>query len=321
MTSKKKQWKKAIDQGELLKDLEDFNTQKAKQQSLSSLKDSDLFTVATKKVGVRQEREKLKRDRFREKQKNYTSITEETLLKKHLQKLENKQAHPPKPKKKEDDEDEMDIWNDEAPKAPVKPQSFREKSSFVAIETTPIQQGKVFDRFRNFKAKSQVKTKAVVVPLGGQSYNPSAKDHKKVIEQVVEREKEEVKEQERILRHLKPYLFKEQDQAKAATVSAETQKSKAKVTIDQQSDQEEEDNSDDEGLEITNEAVDRDKRLTKQQKTQKIIKKAIQQEKLKIREKQKFDKSFDRLKQYENEDENIRRRTEKNIKRRLREQQ
>lgn len=114
MSSKKKQWKKAIDQTELLKDLEDFNTQKAKKETLATMRDEDLFTVAAKKVGLRQEREKLKRDRFREKQKNYTSTTEHTLLKKHLQKLDNKAAHPPKPakKKEEDDENDMDIWNE-----------------------------------------------------------------------------------------------------------------------------------------------------------------------------------------------------------------
>lgn len=132
----------------------------------------------------------------------------------------------------------------------------------MALQTTPDQQGKVYERFKNFKAKTQVKTKAVVVPLGGQSYNPSAKDHKQVIEQVVSREKEEVKEQERILRHLKPQLFKQPEPLQAP-------KTKSKLTIDQdsdreeQQDEEEDEDEDEEGLEITNEAVDRDKRLTK----------------------------------------------------------
>ena len=145
MSSKKKQWKKAIDQTELLKDLEEFNTQKSKVQALAGMKDEDLFKVAAKKLGVKQEREKLKRDRFRQREQNYTSITEETLLKKQLQRLENKEKLPlshTQPKKKKDDvEDDFntDLWNDEIFKAKPKEkrQSYREKSAFVAQVTTP----------------------------------------------------------------------------------------------------------------------------------------------------------------------------------------
>jgi hypothetical protein len=45
--------------------------------------------------------------------------------------------------------------------------------------------------------------------MAGQSYNPSAKDHKEVIQKVVEEEKQEVELVQKRLRTLKPYLFKE----------------------------------------------------------------------------------------------------------------
>jgi hypothetical protein len=36
--------------------------------------------------------------------------------------------------------------------------------------------------------------KAVILPHGGQSYNPSAKDHKEVISKVIDEEKKELEE-------------------------------------------------------------------------------------------------------------------------------
>jgi len=49
--------------------------------------------------------------------------------------------------------------------------------------------------------------------VGGQSYNPSAKDHQAVIDKVVEEEKLEIIETQRRLRQIKPYLFKEAEEA------------------------------------------------------------------------------------------------------------
>ena len=36
-------------------------------------------------------------------------------------------------------------------------------------------------KFKSFTERTRVKVAPVVVPMGGQSYNPSAKDHKEVI--------------------------------------------------------------------------------------------------------------------------------------------
>ncbi len=48
--------------------------------------------------------------------------------------------------------------------------------------------------------------------MSGQSYNPSAKDHHEVIQKVVAEELKEVKETQKRLRTLKPYLFKEENE-------------------------------------------------------------------------------------------------------------
>jgi hypothetical protein len=58
------------------------------------------------------------------------------------------------------------------------------------------------------------------VPLAGQSYNPSVKDHKEVIQKVVETEAKEVQEELRRMRHLKPYLF--EDEKKPSDNSKDT---------------------------------------------------------------------------------------------------
>jgi hypothetical protein len=63
----KKSWKKAIDQGEVMKDLEVMNDQKARQKSLNTMKDNDLFKVNVDKTSLKQKRDKLKKDRFKEK--------------------------------------------------------------------------------------------------------------------------------------------------------------------------------------------------------------------------------------------------------------
>jgi hypothetical protein len=94
---------------------------------------------------------------------------------------------PPQPAKKKDEDDEfMDLWND-----------------------APQKDSRSISKFKNFTEKTRVKVNPIVVPMAGQSYNPNAKDHKEVIQKVVEEEKKEVEIVQKRLRTLKPYLFKE----------------------------------------------------------------------------------------------------------------
>ena len=97
--------------------------------------------------------------------------------KEKIRKLSNtvlrKTTMPSKPRKikDSDEEDEVsDIWGNE---------------STV---------GSHHQRFQEFTDKSRNKVKAVINPHGGQSYNPNAKDHKEVLDQVFDEEKKEIAE-------------------------------------------------------------------------------------------------------------------------------
>ena len=73
-----------------------------------------------------------------------------------MDKQERKASAPPQvnPKKEVEEDEFADLWNDEGSK-----------------------QSRNLSKFRNFTERSRVKVAPVVVPMGGQSYNPSAKDH------------------------------------------------------------------------------------------------------------------------------------------------
>eukprot|EP00347_Sterkiella_histriomuscorum_P017776 403348038 len=317
MQSKKKQWAKAIDQTELLRDIENHNTQKAMTQKLTTMKDEDLFTVNAKKQNVKGEREKLKRDRFKEKEKIYTSKTEQDLLKRFILKQERNQStgqHVQKKKSESEDED-LDIWNSSSTTASIPRKITTTFTSVPARIEIPKQKGKNFGKFQEYKKKKDIKVKAVVVPLGGQSYNPSAKDHKEVIQKVIAQEFEEVKEVERRMRHLQPYLFEKENASVAAKKAA-----KQKTIDDASDDDEPEHDSDNEnGLERTNKAVDRLNKLTKTEKNARLIKQLKQKEQQRLRKVKQHEKSFEKLPMFIQQDENIKRRMVNNVKRRTRE--
>jgi hypothetical protein len=105
-------------------------------------------------------------------------------VKKLIEKNERKAALPTKKIDEDENNEFVDLWSDE------KTNNSRNTA-----------------KFKNFTERTRVKVAPVVVPMGGQSYNPSALDHKEVIEKVVEEEKREVEELQRRLRTLKPYLF------------------------------------------------------------------------------------------------------------------
>ena len=69
-------------------------------------------------------------------------------------------------------------------------------------------------QFKEFDKKTRVRVKAVMNPHGGQSYNPSAKDHHKLIEEVVSEEKREIEEELRRKKMMYPHLFKDENQEK-----------------------------------------------------------------------------------------------------------
>lgn len=88
----KKAWRKSIDQGALQATLEQNNRLKEVEAQRSAIADSELFTVAKKATlsdkdkSLKQKREKLRKDRFKEKERTTTSKYEEEIVKKLIQK-------------------------------------------------------------------------------------------------------------------------------------------------------------------------------------------------------------------------------------------
>ena len=83
----KKSWKKGIDQVELQQALENRNREKEIAAQKAAIPNESLFTVAKKAgQGLREKREKLKKDRFKRKEQLVTSKYEEVLMKKIIQK-------------------------------------------------------------------------------------------------------------------------------------------------------------------------------------------------------------------------------------------
>ena len=184
----KKAWRKEIDQSDLQSALQIENRAKEVKAQQAAIPDSSLFKVA-KKAGssLKANREKLKKDRFKRKEQASKSLYEEVMVKKLIEKNERKAAMPPQPlKKTEEDEQFMDLWSD-----------------------APQKNSRNIAKFRSFSERTRVNVNPVVVPMAGQSYNPSAKDHQEVIQRVVDEEKREIEVVQKRLRTLKPYLFKE----------------------------------------------------------------------------------------------------------------
>lgn len=58
--------------------------------------------------------------------------------------------------------------------------------------------GRKFARADKFLKESKVKVKPLVIPKAGLSYNPSAKEHQKVIKKVLDEEIPEIEDAEKV---------------------------------------------------------------------------------------------------------------------------
>ena len=183
--SKKKTWRKAIDQASLQTSLEQNSKKIEVAARQSAIPDSSLFAVSKKaklslkKGSLKNQREALKKDRFKEKEQQSTSQYEVLFVKNLLATEKRRAAQPVAALRKSVQEEEeqaeiADLWADDTKKV-----------------------GRNLVQFRNFSDRSRVKVKQVVLPLAGQSYNPSSKDHQEVIQKVVEEELKDVKELQR----------------------------------------------------------------------------------------------------------------------------
>lgn len=149
----------------------------------------DLFTTNTKKEGLKKVREKLKEDRFKEEVNMRTSKTETLLIKRLQKKMENKK--PATGKKLTAEEEELgeleDLWSQPRKITSVKHEQY----------------------LNGFAKADQVKVKAVMVPIGGQSYNPSLRDHKQLLKDIASTEEEQVKKHLKELKKLNPLQYAE----------------------------------------------------------------------------------------------------------------
>jgi hypothetical protein len=177
MKSKKKILKKAnkqdlADMQEAVQEANDAKRQK------KDFKDSDLFSVNVNKAGLKAKREELKKDRFKRKAPERTSIAEENIVKKYQQNLKRRQTE-------KDTTPSDDIWGGATVELPKKK---RNDIKFLKTQMNRV--------------------KPVMIPEGGHSYNPSAVDHKKVIKQVITEEVKQIESEKETHKALNSHLYK-----------------------------------------------------------------------------------------------------------------
>lgn len=175
--AKKKLAKYKKDNKDLIEDAHFINKEKLKAQEMNELKDSDLFVINSKPS----EKIKLKEDRFKQ-YNTERSKYERDIIKKLMKKPA------PKTKKQEKKPEVYDIWN--TPEEEIgMPKISKNKKREMDIKI------KAIDRIRR-----------VVVPQTGQSYNPPALEHKKIIDQIVVEEAKELKKEIQLEQELNPEL-------------------------------------------------------------------------------------------------------------------
>ena len=167
-----------------------YQTSKAEEEELSKLKDDDLFVINEGKTqDIKRNREKLKADRF--KQYNVMrSRSERDKIKELMKKPELLQ---PKKKNNKKNDNLFDIWNTPEEQMGMKKISKNRKKD------------------REYLNRTKDNIKRVVVPSAGISYNPPAAEHKKVIEDVVVEEIEDMRKETQLEQELDPRLRPEMD--------------------------------------------------------------------------------------------------------------
>lgn len=168
-----------------LEDIIEINKIKQDETEVAELKDSDLFVINEgKSEDIKRNREKLAKDRFKQYHKE-RSKSERDKVKKFMTKT------PPPPQTREKEtrvKGLFDIW--------ATPEEH--------IGMKKISKNKIRDR--NVLSKSIDKIRRVVVPHAGQSYNPPAVEHQKVISKIVEEEVQDIQKEEKIALILNPDL-------------------------------------------------------------------------------------------------------------------
>lgn len=158
-----------------------------------------LFTTNIKKEGLKEKRQKLKADRFKEIEYNTTSKVDEKLIKRYANKMTNRETKglEPVPKrakvanrKKEMVDDDLgdldDIW---ATPNEVRSKKFQEYKDGLV------------------RRHEALNVKSVILPAGGQSYNPNIKDHKYLLRNAAKVEEIQVEKKLKDLKKLRPFTY------------------------------------------------------------------------------------------------------------------
>jgi hypothetical protein len=252
---KKKLAKYKKDNKDLIEDTHFINKQKQQAQDLADLKDSDLFVINSQ----RSQKIKLREDRFKQ-YNTERSKYERDKIKKLMKKPESQS------KKQKKKPEVFDIWN------------------------TPEEEIGMPKISKNKKRETEIKIKAidkirrVVVPQTGQSYNPPALEHKKVIDQIIVEEVEELKKETQLEWELNPELRPDmqalpEELAKLKEYCARRDNKKSKAPVEKS----ESDEEDGPTRISVNPPVDRKNALTPKKRKKREVHK--QQEKERRREK------------------------------------
>lgn len=225
------------------------NRERHHKEVAAALKDDELFTLNQAKDGLAEKRAKLAADRFKRKNTDgiLKSKTEVALLKK----LEKK--NPAEPVKK--DPEVFDVWG--------------------SSDSGP---SKKVQKFKSFTKESMTRINAIVTPFGGQSVNPALNAHREILKRVVTEEEKELEQNYRgSMAHANreaaaalDILEAKKAERQAKKAAGKEKESESEASASEPSDS---DSEDSEAEEKGNKPVDRRKKLTKQQRNQKTLKK------------------------------------------------
>ena len=187
------------------------------------------------------------------------------------------------------------------PKKPTSNRKYDENEfggELLDIWAAPAEiKSKKFETWKNgFSKKTAPNVKAVINPTGGHSYNPSVKDHKKLLKEVASTEEQIVEKNLKELRKLRPLLYSENKHANSdeeadKVSSEEIDSSEEEIDIEKPL--------------AVGKVVDRNNLKTQSQRNKdlasKLKAKLMQEE----HEKKKFQKDIDRLENLIKQNDNV----------------
>jgi hypothetical protein len=222
--------KRTKDQTAIYKALEKEGVENERQRKAAAIPNDEMFAFNVGKgTNVRAVREKLAADRFKRAEIGPHSTAEFDKIRKLMR------APHTQPKVAPKNPDELvDLW------------------------ATPLDISKRAKEFKDFTKGAMPKIKALMTPHAGQSFNPSSKDHKQVLQKVLNEEVAEIE------KNLKNSIKHQTYEANAEKIHEEPGAALVESSSDSETDE------DFEGDKAVNKAVTRDKAKTKTDRNKKV---------------------------------------------------